>query len=180
MMLSLKLWEACLTRWVCPSNKISQGGDGMSRFLISLNERSVASQVSDLVNSNNRLRRRLTIPSITQGRTNYFVEMSGMNIQTASKDKVVMGCIGMETIDQDTVMLKHLSIRNEFRRLGIASKLVHDALKSCKNKKTRMRIRADNKPSLYLAEKFGFKYIFHEDLGNYSVLTVERSVSNDI
>jgi len=152
----------------------------MGKFLISLDEYSVANQIASMINNNNKLKIKLSAPSILSKDINYFVEMSGVNIQTKDRNKIVMGCIGVENIGHNTIVLKHLSVHSEFRRLGIASKLIKDALKVCKGKIVIMRIRTDNKPSLYLAEKLGFVYKSHDNLVDYSILTVERRVSNDI
>lgn len=150
----------------------------MSTFLVSLNKNSVSKQISDLINTNNRLRKYHTFSSILHGRTCYLIETAGYNVNTQDSNRLIIGCIGLEAIGDNTILLKHLSVHTEFRSQGIANKLISDALRECRGKKTRMRIRADNKPSLYLAEKYDFLYIFHENLDGYSVLTVERGINN--
>ena len=150
----------------------------MGSFCVSLDEASVANQVANLINKNNKLRRFQTVSSVFSGDTKYLIELGGYNVRNSNQERLIIGCIGIEKLQQDTTLLKHLSIHGKFRRLGVASSLLDSALRECTTNHVTMRIRTDNKPSLNLAEKFGFVYLFHENLGDYYIITVGRNLNN--
>ena len=149
----------------------------MSTFCINLDKNSIAKQLAHLININNKLTRIHTVSSIFSSNAKYLLEFGGYNIRNSNKEKVIVGCIGMELLQPNITMLKHLSVHNKFRNNGIASDLLNNALKECTTNDVRMRIRSDNYPSLKLAEKFGFVYLFNENLGDYYILTVGRNLT---
>jgi ribosomal protein S18 acetylase RimI-like enzyme len=152
----------------------------MGTLCVSLDKASVANQLVNLINKNNQLKRIQTVSSILSGKTKYLVEFGGYNVRNSKQERLVVGCIGLELLQPDVLLLKHLSTHGKFRRLGIANSLLSSALKECTTNHVRMRIRTDNYPSLNLAEKFGFVYLFHENLGEYNIITVGRNINNGI
>lgn len=144
----------------------------MSTFCVNLDHKSVANQVVNLINCNNKLKKYHTWSSISSNKTKYLIELAGYGIIIKGGSRAVIGCIGLVSIDQNTTLIKHLSIHKSFRKKGIATKLINEAIKDCKTSNIIARIRTDNNNSLRLCEKFGFVYSYHENLNGYSVLTV--------
>lgn len=134
-----------------------------------MEELHVARLIATLLNKYNMLKKFHTEYSILDSKTEYII-----NIDCIQNIFVLNGCIGVEKIDEDTTLLKHLCVDENFRRQKIAEKLLKKALTLVKTKYIIMNIRHTNIPSLSLASKFGFIVSSYYKKEDYFIITVKR------
>lgn len=119
----------------------------MARFISILSEASIASQIAVLLNKHNRLTRQHNMHTIMASNIDYYVELSGL---------AVVGCVGLVRQGPKLNLIKHLTVDTEYRRRGIAERLLRAATDNCKTEYSYMTVREDNIPCLTLASKFMF------------------------
>ena len=142
----------------------------MSSFYIA-NPVDVAEQIALLLNTNNALLTTHTYKTILDSKTNYFVE------QAAIDNKIlIIGCVGIEHIDNNTTLIKHLSVIKPLQGKGVGRRLLSVALQHWKDL-ANMNIKHTNIASLSLARKFGFKVVDFKVVNNYFLLNVKRKNS---
>ena len=141
----------------------------MIKFRHIMEELHVARLIATLLNKYNVLKKFHTEYSILDNKTEYIV-----NIDCIQNIFVLTGCIGIEKIDENTSLLKHLCVDENFRRQKIAEKLLKKALTLIKTKYIIMTIRHTNIPSLSLVSKFGFVVESYYEKDNYFIITVKR------
>lgn len=77
----------------------------------------------------------------------------------AKIDEKIVGYIGMQFV-MDECHILNIAIDSEYRRMGIATKLVNELFKLCKSHKTTyviLEVRITNIPAQKLYSKLGFK-----------------------
>lgn len=77
----------------------------------------------------------------------------------AKLDDKIVGYIGMWFV-MDECHIANIAVDTEYRRMGIATKLVNELFKLCKSHKTTyvmLEVRTSNIPAQKLYSKFGFK-----------------------
>lgn len=141
----------------------------MSLFLTTLTSREIAQQIAGLLNANNKLIVYHTSDTILNSNTTYFVEFDHIG-----REQVVIGCIGVDIVSSGIEKIKHMSVSKDFRRRGVARKLLNLVLSNSNAEKILMNIRRDNSPSLNLALSCGFIINNAGWYNNQQVLTVER------
>ena len=141
----------------------------MAMFQVALSEESVASQIAGLLNTYNKLHRKHNAYSIIYGQADYFVETRG---------DLVLGCVGLVKTNSCCTRIKHLCVHENYRKLGLATKLLQLAIDSCDSKYVSMTVRDDNTNCLLLALKFGFKNAQTKQLIDYNLLTLGRYTRN--
>ena len=143
----------------------------MSNFLVPMAKEKIAEQIATMLNDNNQLYRKHNSLSILGGIADYFVEVAG---NTASGEKVI-GCVALEQEFTTLSKIKHLCVLPEYRRLGVARKLLNVAIQSCKTQNVYMTIREDNKASLRLASSLNFVFVKKDWSRDHNVITLGRS-----
>ena len=140
----------------------------MAEFYVSVSKDSMAKQIAVLVNKFNKWYKTHTAYSISRDDTDYFVEVVN--------DRVV-GCVGLQKRFYNSSEIKHMCVEPEFRRKGIAKRLVNLAIANCNTEYVYMKIRDDNLPSLMLAKTLGFVPIKKHWSVDHFVVTVGRRKS---
>ena len=141
----------------------------MANFFVSLTNEEIAKQIANLLNKYNRLYIRHNGFTIAARATDYFIEVFG--------DKVV-GCTSITKKNSDWSVIKYVCVKPEFRRKGIADKLINLAIQNCKTKYIYMTIREDNIASLHMANKLGFTTIKQEWSKDHYLMVVGRKVKH--
>lgn len=86
----------------------------------------------------------------------------------------VAGCAGLVKEYQNLSKIQHICVLPEFRRKGIAKKLVNLAITACETEFVYMTIREDNVSSRAMAEGLGFKFINKVWFRDHFTLMVAR------
>jgi len=129
----------------------------------------MARQIAKLVNDYNRLYRKHSEYSVLKDRADYFVEVVA--------DKVI-GCVGLTKKHPTISEVKHVCVHPQYRRQGIAKKLINLAMANCKTPYVYMTIRKDNLPSLLTAKSLGFVLVREDWRKDHYVVTVGRAREN--
>jgi len=141
----------------------------MIKFRHIIEELHVARLIATLLNKYNMLKKFHTEYSILESKTEYIT-----NITFVQNAFILNGCVGIELLDMETSLLKHLCVDENFRRQKIAERLLKKALTKVKTKYIIMNIRHTNIPSLTLASKLGFVVDSYHKRDNYFILTVKK------
>jgi len=127
----------------------------MAEFYISLSNSEIAAQIATLLNAYNQLYARHNAYTIKSSASNYFIEVGRIG-QGANQ---VIGCIGLLKEFSSLSKIHHIAVHPNFRRLGIARRLINIAIQNCETSHVYMTIREDNLPSLRMASSLGFNFI---------------------
>jgi len=119
----------------------------MAEFYTSLTKREIACQISNLLNVYNKWYVYFSAQTIEMSPAIYFIEIVN--------DKVV-GCASSLQVSNISTKIQHICVLPEYRKFGIASKLVEKIIDNCRIGHMFMTIREDNTGSIALAHKFGF------------------------
>ncbi len=149
----------------------------MSKFIIGLDQTSVAKQIAMLLNKNNKLKHHYTSSKILSNNTSYCLELGGYNEKYIDTKRKIIGVIGKLPLSKEVTLIQHLCISEKYRNKGIATSLIKQAINSCATYYIQMKVRHDNIACLNLAERLGFLYIYHETVNDYHVLVLGREVS---
>lgn len=112
-----------------------------------LPEYEIARQIAGLLNDHNSLSRKRYGPEIREGSTEYVAETHG---------KLVIGAVGIRKVSPVLSEVKHLVVRPEWRRKGIAKFILKRGMSLATTPLLYAMIRADNSASLELFQSVGF------------------------
>ena len=145
----------------------------MYKFVLPVDKQSIAEQIANLLNVQNHLTKTYTPRDILNNNLTYIIEFGGFNERHLDGHNKVLGVCGYE----DTVnctWLRHLSVLNSYKKVGIATKLIKTAIDRATYNTIFMNVRSNNKECLYLAGKLGFIYVAHKMKKDYAILTLRR------
>lgn len=141
----------------------------MIKFEYIINNYYVAKQIATMLNKYNKLQKFHTEYSILNSNVSYIINQEYIN-----NTFIINGCIGTQTIDNDTTIIRHLCVDERYRRKKIAENLLITAISKINTKYVSMHIRHTNMPSLTLASKFGFTIASYYQTDNYFILIVKK------
>lgn len=137
----------------------------MAEFYTSLSSLEIANQIAEMLNKHNRLTTKHYGPGVATSAGKYFVEID--------RDKVI-GCVAIIQESPDLSKLFHACVRPEYRKHGIARKLMQIAIGQCKTSHVYGTIREDNAASLAMVRNLGFVFVKKEWHYDHNVITVGR------
>ncbi len=135
----------------------------MAEFYVTLPQMEMATQIAQLLNTQNRLYTFHTQRSIMNSMASYFVEVSN--------DKII-GCTALLKEFPTLSKSFHTSVSAAHQRRGLAVKLMSTAIANCKTQYIYGTIREDNIPSLNLVKKLGWKFIRKDWNKDHYVITM--------
>ena len=144
----------------------------MDKFKFLVDEQRVAAQVATLLNNYNRLNIVHTKETILSSDITYLIKQLCVD-----GEQTVIGCIGLQKVDNLTTTLRHLSVAENKRREGIGAELVTNAMQKARTRFVQMHIRHDNMASLSLATQLGFLAVSYDEKDNYYLITVKKEVN---
>ena len=144
----------------------------MDKFKFLVDEQRVAAQVAALLNNYNRLNIVHTKETILSSDITYLIKQLCVD-----GEQTVVGCIGLQKVDNLTTTLRHLSVAENKRREGIGAELVTNAMQKARTRFVQMHIRHDNMASLSLATQLGFLAVSYDEKDNYYLITVKKEVN---
>jgi len=139
----------------------------MAEFYVTLSQKDIARQVSSLLNKYNRLYTFHTEVSIINSAADYFVEIVG--------DKVV-GCAALLKEYPTLSKSFHTSVLPEYRRKGLAAKLLLTSINNCSTPYVYGTIREDNTASLGLVNKLGWRFVRKDWKRDHYVITMAHKI----
>ena len=142
----------------------------MAEFYVSLSNNEIASQIATLLNLNNKLQIRHNAFSIKRGTANYFVEIA----RTTQGLSQVVGCVGLLKEFPALSKIYHVCTHHDYRKMGIAKKLINLAIQNCESSHVYMTIREDNLPSIKMATSLNFNIVDKKWSRDHVVLTAGR------
>lgn len=89
----------------------------------------------------------------------YFEDDGQSAFWVATYDNAVIGMIGVQKIADNTAEVRRLRVRVDFRRRGVGSLLMRQALMFCQKHgylKVVLDVRIERGPAIAMFEKFGF------------------------
>ena len=92
----------------------------------------------------------------------YLYLKYGSAIFVAELNKKVVGYITLMELEGENAKVMSIAVKKEFRRMGIGSKLLDEAIKWCRikgKKKLLLEVRTSNLPAQNLYKKKGFQII---------------------
>ena len=137
----------------------------MAEFYLSLNNRSIATQVAAMINTHNKWATTFSANSIIASASHYFIELH--------LDKVV-GCAGGTKTHPNLTKIQHICVLPQYRRVGIGKKLTDTVIKNCETDYVYMTIREDNMASIAMANSLGFIYTQKHWFRNHWTYTYSR------
>ena len=138
----------------------------MATFYTSLTNAEMATQIADLLNQANNLTKVHSRYTILSSHSIYFVEIC--------EDKVI-GCVGLTQETTNSSLVHHASVRPNFRKRGVGTKLLRLAVNQCKTPLVYGRVREDNIASLSMSFSLGFKFIRKEPKHDYNLIIIGRT-----
>lgn len=144
----------------------------MDKFKFLVDEQRVAAQVAALLNNYNRLNIVHTKETILSSDITYLIKQLCVD-----GEQTVVGCIGLQKVDNLTTTLRHLSVAENKRREDIGAELVTNAMQKARTRFVQMHIRHDNMASLSLATQLGFLAVSYDEKDNYYLITVKKEVN---
>lgn len=90
----------------------------------------------------------------------YFSDDGQSALWVADHDDHVIGMIGVQKTSEHEAEVRRLRVRDSFRRLGVGTKLMEQALTFCRHHgylKVILDVRIERGPAISLFEKFGFQ-----------------------
>lgn len=148
------------------------GDLSMDKFKFLVDEQRVAAQVAALLNNYNRLNIVHTKETILSSDITYLIKQLCVD-----GEQTVVGCIGLQKVDNLITTLRHLSVTENKRREGIGAELVTNAMQKARTRFVQMHIRHDNMVSLSLATRLGFLAVSYDEKDNYYLITVKKEVN---
>ena len=139
----------------------------MAEFYITLPKQDIAEQIAKLLNMQNKLYKLHNIITIMNSPATYFVEVES--------DKVV-GCSAL--IKEHPTLSKsyHTSVLPNYKKKGVATKLLMTAMDNCETRYIYGTIRQDNEPSLRLVRKLGWQEIRKDWNKDHWVITMAKKL----
>jgi ribosomal protein S18 acetylase RimI-like enzyme len=142
----------------------------MSKFLLTLDANSLATQISSLINSGHQLKFYLTQESIKYSPVRYLIELH--------KDKVI-GTIGLEQYGPRVTELKHLCVHPDYRRQGIGLKLLERGAEASLTEFVFGAVRSDNLVNIRNNLRIGMVPIGKKSKRGYSIIIFARRRDSD-
>ncbi|HWB20631.1 MAG TPA: GNAT family N-acetyltransferase, partial [Phycisphaerales bacterium] len=93
-----------------------------------------------------------------------------------------IGMIGVRNTSADVAEIRRLRVHNDFRRRGIGSRLMEQAISFCKHHgylKVVLDVRVERGPAISLFEKFGFAVGRTRDQDGLKMLDFYMNIYND-
>lgn len=103
----------------------------------------------------------------------YFSDEDASCFWVARINDVIVGMIGVQLTSDNTAEIRRLRVAEGFRRRGIGTRLVEQALRFCQERsylKVILDVRMDRVPAISLFEKFGFKLSRSRDINDRRML----------
>ncbi|MEM7228283.1 MAG: GNAT family N-acetyltransferase [Planctomycetota bacterium] len=97
----------------------------------------------------------------------YFSDDGASSLWTARYDDEVIGMIGVQRAASNAAEVRRLRVDSRFRRKGVGTKLMAQALGFCQEKgylKVVLDVRIERAPAIALFEKFGFLHARTRDI----------------
>ena len=88
-----------------------------------------------------------------------YFECKDSGFWVAEIDAIIVGMIGVQRVSDDSAEIHRLRVRDGFRRKGIGSSLMEQAISFCKEKqflKVILDVRIERGPALSMFDNFGF------------------------
>ncbi|MBT4583455.1 MAG: GNAT family N-acetyltransferase [Phycisphaerae bacterium] len=88
-----------------------------------------------------------------------YFECKDSGFWVAEIDAIIVGMIGVQRVSDDSAEIRRLRVRDGFRRKGIGSSLMEQAISFCKEKqflKVILDVRIERGPALSMFDNFGF------------------------
>jgi ribosomal protein S18 acetylase RimI-like enzyme len=140
----------------------------MAEFYTALSAPEMAEQIANMLNTHNRLTTKHYGAGLVNAGGKYFVELE--------RDKVI-GCVGIVQETPNLTKVFHACVLPEFRKHGIAKKLMRIAINQCKTSHIYGTVRSDNEASLSMVKGLGFVYVKKDWHKDHDVITVGRRLS---
>jgi len=122
----------------------------MAKFVVPLTNYDLAGQVAAMVNTYNQWYTVFTPHRILTSPSLYLVELCFNQ---------VAGCAALTKEYPQLSKIQHLCVLPQYRKKGIAKRLVEQAIANCSTEFVCMTIREDNVASLALAKSMEFHFI---------------------
>jgi len=122
----------------------------MAVFNVSIKDYDIAFQIANMINLYNKWGKRFTADTILSSQASYFIELYG--------NKVV-GCASSVREFQTLSKIQHVCVLPEYRKSGIAVKLMNLVINNCGTEYVYMTVREDNAASLAMAKTMSFRYV---------------------
>lgn len=90
-----------------------------------------------------------------------YMSNPGSHFWVAEADELVVGMIGLQQLDSGVGEIRRLRVRPDYRRRGIGSALLQQALEFCRDHgllKITLDTYMEREPALKLFEKFNFRH----------------------
>ena len=87
-----------------------------------------------------------------------YFECKDSGFWVAEIDAIIVGMIGVQRVSDDSAEIRRLRVRDGFRRKGIGSSLMEQAIAFCKEKqflKVVLDVRIERGPALSIFDNFG-------------------------
>ncbi|MGD9161257.1 MAG: N-acetyltransferase [Desulfobacteraceae bacterium] len=127
----------------------------MANFYTALSSHEIAGKIAELLNTCNKLKKRHNVYTIMNSNTIYFVDtIRGQ----------VAGCIGKIKEGHHLTRILHLCVHPNFRRFGLARKLLNVAVERTDSIYAYATVRKDNTASIELFKSAGFIAVDNADV----------------
>ena len=133
----------------------------MSKFILTIDAKSIAEQITILVNSGGQAGMLITPDSVLYGSTRYIIELE--------RDRVI-GVIGLARHRQNVTELKHLAVHPDYRRCGLGKKLLRKGIDAVDTEFVYGRVRSDNQVNIRNNLRVGMKPLFKQAYHRYSII----------
>jgi ribosomal protein S18 acetylase RimI-like enzyme len=137
----------------------------MAEFYVSVSERSMAEQISNMLNQHNKWATKFSAQSLIMTPARYFVEL---------ENTIVVGCASHLRQYDTLTKIQHICVLPQHQRRGIAKRLTNIAIDNSETEFVYMTIREDNIASLSLAQSLEFRYITKHWFRDHWTLTFGR------
>ena len=90
----------------------------------------------------------------------YFSDDGQSGLWVADYDETIIGMVGVQKTSDHGAEIRRLRVRGDYRRQGLGTKLVEQALTFCRHHgylKVSLDVRIERGPAIALFEKFGFQ-----------------------
>lgn len=112
----------------------------------------------------------------------YFDDEGQSGFWIADFERVIIGMIGVQKIRENTAEMRRLRVRGTFRRKGIGSLLMHQAMAFCQKQgylKVILDVRVERGPAIAMFEKFGFSHTRTREIGGRKLLDFYMDLYRD-
>lgn len=137
----------------------------MAEFYTAISAEEIARQIADMLNAHNKLTLIHTMPGLIQAHGKYFIEID---------KKKVIACQALQKESDNLTKLYHSCVLPEYRRQGIAKRLLQIAIQNSPTPYVYATIRGDNEASLNMVKALGFVVAKTEWNKDHQVITVGR------